>query len=105
MPKYDRELRAYQLSTHPDSAFCRCITDADQCFACVEQHHYVQMKRLYSVHIFVDDHSYPLTYEVYYQKTGYPMMYAFGIPVQGRHIAYAFDIAWGNIHHYKGDFK
>ena len=76
---------------------------------------YHERKRVWSVHIFyepthMENWEIHGVWEVYYQKKGFPMMFAFGLPdyqkCENKHYnAYdALDIAWGNIDNYKEMF-
>ena len=74
-------------------------------WTCKQIPHYMQTKRLYSVHVIPDLNVIPdcTVYNVYYQKNGYPMFYAFGIPERSHSLSEVFTIAWLNIDEYKED--
>lgn len=74
-----------------------------------------ERKRVWSVHIFyapthMENWNMRGVWEVYYQKKGFPMMYAFGVPdyqeCEQKYYTWqdAFDIAWNNIEDYKEMF-
>ena len=72
-------------------------------YVCTEEPHFVQRKRLYSVHIFYSKWG-ESCYEVYYEKKGFPMMYAFSFLSSDVDLEECFTIAWGNINDYKEMF-
>ena len=75
-------------------------------FSCVEEAHYAQYRRLYRVFIFENSWEYDedKTYEIYYQKKGYPLMYGFGISQDVTDLEGAFNMAWSNLEQYKSMF-
>ena len=66
--------------------------------------HYEQRHKPYSAHVILADKD---NIEIYYQKDGYPMLYAFGIPNECWNIAEAFEVGWKYIYDNKGviDYK
>ena len=77
---------------------------------------YHERKKVWSVHIFYEathmvNWEMRGVWEVYYQKKGFPMMYAYGLPdyqenEKKHYSAYeALQIAWNNIDKYKRWFK
>ena len=70
-------------------------------FSCKQLEHYYQKKGVWFVHIIVRGNC----YEIYYEKTNFAMMFAFGIMCDHTDLEYAFVLAWANLDNYKGMFE
>lgn len=72
-----------------------------------------ERKKVWSVHVFYEPNN-PKeleifeingVWEVYYQKDGFPMVYAFGLSASENVLSEVIEIAWNNINKYKRWFK
>lgn len=66
---------------------------------------YHEKKKVWKVHVFKNvDEAIPV-WEVYYEKVGFPMLFAFGLDARVCEHYEVMDIAWNNIDKYKRWFK
>lgn len=66
---------------------------------------YHEKKKVWKVHVFKNvDEGIPV-WEVYYEKVGFPMLFAFGLDATVHEHYEVMDIAWNNIDKYKRWFK
>jgi len=60
-------------------------------YLCREIDHFTQRHKPFTVHVIQETKD---CLEIYWQKDGYPMRYAFGIPVDGWNVEEAFQVGW-----------
>ena len=71
-------------------------------YFCKKLPHYMKRYKPYTIHVIPSKSA----WEVYYQKDGYPMMYAFGIPYsEGDGLVGVFSIAEANMWDYREMFQ
>ena len=64
-------------------------------YLCRQINHYTQRKKPYTVHVVQETKD---CYEVYVQKDGYPMLYAFGVDVSDNPLDEVFAYGWNYIY-------
>ena len=67
-------------------------------YLCRQIDHFTQRRKPFTVHVVQEQKD---CLEIYYQKDGYPMIYAFGIPVDGWNVEEAFQVGWKYIYDHR----
>lgn len=71
-------------------------------YLCRQIDHFTQRRKPFTVHVIQEEKD---VLEIYYQKDGFPMLYAFGIPVEGWNVEEAFQIGWKWIHDHREEIE
>lgn len=71
-------------------------------YLCRQIDHFTQRRKPFTIHVVQEQKD---CLEVYYQKDGFPMIYAFGIPVEGWNVEEAFQLGWKYIYDHRGEIE
>ncbi len=71
-------------------------------YLCRQIDHFTQRRKPFTVHVVQEQKD---CLEVYIQKDGYPMMYAFGLPVEGWNVEEVFQVGWNYIHDHREEIE
>ena len=71
-------------------------------YLCRQIDHFTQRRKPFTVHVVQEQKDY---LEIYYQKDGYPMIYAFGILVEGWNVEEAFQLGWKYIYDHREEIE